>query len=162
MGRPRKVTMELARRFAEEMKADIAHSVESASYAVGLNPNSVRDCINRYERGECDTEEDEEVCEVLAAAKSEHVRELRRKGHIASEDANGPGVAWFKWRLETGAPKEHPRKTESAVELSGPGGSPMQHEYRQLLPRADAIAELRKLAAEDPEIAEALKLGDGE
>lgn len=148
--------MELAKRFAAEMEADIAHSVESCSHAVGLNPNAVRACIGRYDRDECTTDEDEAVCEVLAAAKAKHILALRRNGEMAGGDANGPGVAWYRWRCETQSPKEHPRKTESAVELSGPGGAPMQHEHRQLLPRAEALAELRKLAAEDPELRDAL------
>lgn len=124
MGRPRVVTMELARRFAEAMLGDISHSIESASHEVGLNPNTVRDCIGRYERDACETDEDEEICGVLAAARAKHIYELRKRGEVAGGDANGPGVAWYKWRLETQAPKEHPRK--EAVELTGKDGGPIE------------------------------------
>lgn len=106
------------------MAADIAHSVESASHEAGLHPKTVRECIHRYDKGEFHSEIDEQVCTILARARALHIAELRRKGEIAGGDVNGPGVAWYKWRLETQAPKEHPRKTE--VELAGKNGGPIQ------------------------------------
>jgi hypothetical protein len=114
----RVVTVEVAEAFAAELRREIAHSVESASHAIGVNPRTLRDCINRYERGESTSEDDEAIGAVLSAARSEHILELRRKGETASSSSSGPGVAWYKWRLETQAPKEHPRRSESAVELS--------------------------------------------
>lgn len=80
-----------------------------------------------------------------------------------TEQGSGAWVSWWKWKLS----QKHRKifgdlAQEHKVELSGPGGAPMQHEHRQLLPRAEALAELKRLAAEDPEIAKALSAGEDE
>lgn len=132
VGTTKVMTLEVAEAFAAEMDTDIAHSVESASHAIGVNPRTLRDCLNRYERGESLSEDDEQVGAVLSAAKSRHILELRRKGEAAGGASSGPGVAWYKWRLETQAPKEHPRKIELDADVNVGG----EAELREALERA--------------------------
>jgi hypothetical protein len=151
------VTVEVAEEFAKAMLSDVTHSVTSAAHAVGVHPKTVLDCLNRFERGESESEVDEEVGAILSAARAEHVRELRRKGELASDDANGPGVAWVKWRLETGAPKEHPRTTATSVELTGKDGGAIQVAARPMT-RAEALAALK----DDPEVVALLRGMAGE
>lgn len=115
--------MEVAEAFAAAIKSDVTHSVTSAAHAVGVHPKTVLDCLNRYERGESESAEDEEIGAALSAARAEHIKELRGKGETAAGDANGPGVAWAKWQLETQAPKEHGRVQN--VELTGKDGAPI-------------------------------------
>jgi hypothetical protein len=64
-------------------------------------------------------------------------------GETAATDGKGPGVAWYKWRLETQAPKEHPRA--NAVEISGPGGGAIAIETTSLSD-AEIAARLAKIA----------------
>ncbi len=123
--RARVLTPESAARFEQELLSDLAHSVTTAAEAVDLNPNTVRDAINRYRRGEFESDQHAEVCRLFAVAKAKHIKELRSKGFDAARTANGPGVSWFKWQLEVQDPVEHPRKSE--VEVSGPDGGPIQH-----------------------------------
>lgn len=150
-GRPREITMEVAERFAKELASDICHSVESAGHAIGVNPRSIRSLIGRYERGECHTEVDEQIGEVLASARARHILELRKRGEHAGETKNVAGVKWFQWRLETQAPREHGRRTQ--LEVTGAEGGPLAV---QSISREEALAELRKLAQEDPEVRKVL------
>lgn len=115
--------MEVALAFAAELERDEAHSVETASSAVGVRARTVRDAIARHDSDKCGTDEDVEVCAVLAAAKAKHLLRLRRLGFDGAKGGNRAATGWLQWQLEVQDPLNHPRK--SAVELSGPGGKPI-------------------------------------
>lgn len=79
------------------------------------------------------------------------------------ESGSGAWSSWWRWKLAQKHRKvfgDLAQKHE--VELTGKDGAPMQHEHRQLLPYNEALVELRKLAQENPEVAEALKLTGGD
>lgn len=118
--------MEKARQLAVELASDVAHNIESASLAVGLRPSTVRDTLSRFENEKCTSEEDEAVGEVLALAKSTHIKRIRSLGFTQAELENRAGTAWMQWQLEVQAPKEHPRK--SGLELTGKDGGPVETE----------------------------------
>jgi hypothetical protein len=118
------ITLELARQFAHELTSDLSHSVESASAECGLRARSVRDAIYRHERDECGTEEDREICGLLSAAKTAHIRELRRKAMLYAAAGNRAGCGHIQWQLEVQDPRNHPRTQRH--ELSGPEGEPVQ------------------------------------
>jgi hypothetical protein len=120
----RVITVELAKRFAEEIASDMSHNVNSASLAVGLRPSTVREAIHRYENDKCTTAIDEEVSEILVRGKAEHIKQIRAAGYISAGKENRAGTSWMQWQLEVQDPKEHPRKTQ--VELSGEDGKPIE------------------------------------
>lgn len=122
----RTITKELALKFAKEMDSDLTHSVESASNAVGIRAGSVREAIQRFDKSRCRTIEDEEICSILATAKTKHIHALRKAGFGSSGRGNGPGANWIKWQLEVQDPVHHPRRIEAT--LSGPDGGPIQHQ----------------------------------
>jgi hypothetical protein len=122
----RVVTMELARRFAELLAGDVTHTVESVASVLGVRACTIRQALSRFERDRCSSEEDEEICAVLAAAKERHIHELRRTGFLAAGNVNGPGANWLRWQLEVQDPVNHPRQNKTSVELSGPNGGPVR------------------------------------
>jgi hypothetical protein len=124
----RVLTMEKARQLAAALESDIGHNIESASLAVGLRPSTVRDALSRFENDKCTSDEDEAVAEVIAIAKSTHIKRIRNLGFVQAELENRAGTAWMQWQLEVQAPKEHPRKT--AVEHSGPDGGAIETNER--------------------------------
>lgn len=133
----RVITMELAEAFGKVLASDVTHTVESAAMAVGVRSRTVREAMRRYENDECTTLTDEAICEVLVKAKIDHIQELRRMGLVAAGKDNRSGTAWLQWQLEVQAPLEHPRKQKTEVELSAPGGGPIQTrsvEYLVMIP----------------------------
>lgn len=122
----RVLTMELAQRFAELLTSDPTHSVESAAREAGLKPSTVRDALRRLNADQCRTLDDEEVCEVIARAKDQHIKDIRAAGYMSASKGNRAGTSWVQWQLEVQAPLEHPRKQESSVELTGRGGGPIE------------------------------------
>lgn len=122
----RVLTMDLAELFAEILCSDMSHSVESAALAAGLKPSTVRDAISRYNKDDCKTLADEEVCEVIVRAKADHIKHIRAAGYVSAGKANRAGTAWMQWQLEVQAPLEHPRKQETTVELTGKDGGPIE------------------------------------
>lgn len=124
----RAITLESAAAFAEVLLSDLSHTVESASLEVGINPYTARDAINRYRNDKCKTLADEEVCEVLFRAKTEHIKQIRAAGYISAGRGNRAGTSWAQWQLEVQAPLEHRRRTEASVELSGKDGGPIETE----------------------------------
>lgn len=124
----RVLTLELAERFAQVLCSQLAHTVESAAVEVGIRASTIREALSRLESDKCGSAEDEEICTVLAQAKASHILALRAAGFAAGGSANNAGTNWLRWQLEVQDPLHHPRKTESAVELSGPGGGPVQTE----------------------------------
>lgn len=154
MGRPRSLTLEVAEAFARELATDLCHSIESAGHAIGINPHTLRSSITRYNRGECNSEADEEIGAILCEAYAAHILALRQKGESASEGKNIAGVKWAMWRLETQAPREHGRRTH--LELTGSEGGPLTVTQ---VSRAEALENLKRVIQEDPEIAKALTEG---
>lgn len=122
----RVLTRELAEAFAAELVSDLSHSVESAALQSGLKPSTVRDAISRYQHDHCKTLEDEEICEIVLRAKTEHIKQIRHAGYLCAGKENRAGTAWMQWQLETQAPLEHPRKQEMSVEMAGKDGGPIQ------------------------------------
>lgn len=122
----RVVTREKAQALADLLRTDPTHNVESAAVAVGLKGSTVREMLRRYSKDECATPEDEEIAEIIDDARAEHIHTLRKLGFVQAGDKNMPGVTYVKWQLEIQDPLGHPRKTETAVELSAPGGGPLQ------------------------------------
>jgi hypothetical protein len=122
----RKITRELAKQFAKVLLSDHSHTVESASNEVGLRANTVREAISRHDKSKCRTLEDEEICAILADAKTRHIHALRKYGFGSAGKGNGPGANWVKWQLEVQDPLHHPRPRND-VTLSGPNGGPIQH-----------------------------------
>ena len=153
-GRPRTLTLEVAEAFAAELARDSAHSIESAGHAIGINPNTLRSSITRYDRGECNSEADEEIGAILCEARAAHIRALREEGDRASKGKNVAGVKWAMWRLETQAPREHGRRTH--LELTGSEGGPVAVTQ---ISRAEALEKLKLAIHEDPELAKALTEG---
>lgn len=117
----RVLTKELAEQFAEELRGDITHSVESAAWAVGIKSSTIRMAIKRANDDTCRTLDDEEICEIILGAKVEHVRQLREGLLRSAASKNMPGVTAFQRQLENQAPLEHPRGTALGVEDMGNG-----------------------------------------
>lgn len=118
------ITLEKARQFAETLLSDVSHSVESASMAVGLKPSAVRKALERAHHDKCATLDDEEVCEILYAAKLSHIRNIRERGFVLELD--GKRTSWSQWQLEVQAPLEHPRGQSVALEMSGKDGGAIE------------------------------------
>ncbi len=122
----RVVTMEVARRFAELLEGDPTHTVESVASVLGVRSSTIREALSRFERDKCSSEEDEEICAVLAAAKELHIHALRRKGFGDADRDNATGTSWLKWQLEVQDPVHYPRQNKTSLELSGPNGGPVR------------------------------------
>jgi hypothetical protein len=122
----RVLTMERATSFAKILLSSIDHTVETAALEAGLRPSTVRDAIHRYNRDQCKTLADEEVCELIYRAKCEHMRDIRAEGFQSAASKNRAGTSWAQWQLEVQAPLEHPRKQETTVEHVGKDGGPIQ------------------------------------
>ena len=135
------ITMEIAEAFAVELCSDLSHTVESAATAVGVRAGAVRQALHRYLHDECATLVDEEICEVLHRAKTEHIKQIRAGGYVSAGRGNRAGTAWMQWQLEVQAPLEHPRKQE--VEVTGKDGGPIQTE--------NAIRYVVSVPAEEPD-----------
>jgi hypothetical protein len=138
----RVLTMELAEKFAAELLADASHSVESASFEVGLRPSTVRDAISRYLNDKCTSLEDEAVCEVVAKAKTEHVKKLRAWGYIEASKENRAGTSWAQWQLEVTDPLHHPRKQvevkgEASAQANADGSSEARIRYVITVPQEE-------------------------
>lgn len=124
----RSLTMAKAEQIAAILRGDVVQTVESAATSVGVLPGTVREALRRYDAGECTSELDEDIAHIVADAKAYQMAELRRMGFMAAGGTNGPGVTWLRWQLEVRDPKNNPRKTEQAVELTGKDGGPVQQE----------------------------------
>lgn len=124
----RVITEPIAQAIADIMRGDVTETVQSAALAVGVNPSGVREALRRYEHDECGSEEDERVCAILAAGKAAQMKDIRQRGFDSAEGGNSAGVSWMKWQLEVRDPLNNPRHTQQSVELSGPGGGPVQSE----------------------------------
>lgn len=125
----RVVTMEKAAAIAAlllDEKEGMTHTVESASSTVGVKATTVRELLRRYRKDECATDEDESIAAVIDDAVVEHIRRMRLFGFITAGDRNTAGVTWARWQLEIQDPLNHPRKTETAVELTGKDGGAVQ------------------------------------
>lgn len=122
----RVITMQLAKRFSELLCLDPMHSVKSAAIDAGIKPTTVRQAIYRYQHDLCTTLEDEEICEVLYRAKSQHIKHIIEAGYRAAAQNNRAGTAWCQWQAEVQAPDEYPRRQETTVELTGKDGGPIQ------------------------------------
>lgn len=122
----RVLTKDLAERFAELLTSDPTHSVESAAREAGLKPSTVRDALRRLNADQCRTLDDEEVCEIIAKAKDQHIKDIRAAGYMSAAKGNRAGTSWVQWQLEVQAPLEHPRKQEATVELTGKGGGAIE------------------------------------
>ena len=121
----RVLTMHAAQLFAEILSSDPTHTVESAAREAGIKPSTVRDALRRLNADQCRTLDDEEVCEVVARAKDQHIKDLRAAGYMSASKGNRAGTSWVQWQLEVQAPLEHPRKQEATVELTGKDGGPI-------------------------------------
>lgn len=119
----RVLTIELAERFAEELCGDVTHSVESAALAVGIKPSTVRMALKRANDDTCRTLDDEEICEIILAAKAEHIRQIRQGLFVSAANKNMPGVTALQRQLENQAPLEHPRNQPIVGDGLGNGGS---------------------------------------
>lgn len=122
----RVLTLELAQAFAAELTSDLSHSVESAAIACGIKPSTVRMALKRANDDTCNNLDDEEICDVLAAAKAKHIKDIRAAGYICAGRENRAGTSWMQWQLETQAPLEHPRKQQMDVALAGKDGGPIE------------------------------------
>ena len=160
MTHPRaRANAELGRRFAELLAEPLSHQLGVCGKLGIPWRTHVRWMA-------ADAEPDSDLaayqCAVLEALDRQRIEDLKDID-VGVERAPGTHVGTF-WNVRKHRHESRFRRfyedATSKVEVSGPEGAPMQHEHRQLLPRAEALAELRKLAAEDPEIAKAL--GDGE
>lgn len=125
-GRPRVLTVELARQIGETLLSDITHTIESASTACGVRAGTVREARRVFRENKDLTPEAEEIGALIDDAHAEHIRRLAKLGFQAAgnKSQNSPGVSWARWQLEIQAPDVYPRKT--ALELSGPGGGPIE------------------------------------
>lgn len=121
----RVLTREVAEAFAAELRSDIAHSVNSAARRVGVKPDTVKKALQRAQNDTCFTPEDEEICDILAAAKDEHIRKLRSLGFESARKENRAGTSWMQWQLEVQDPINHPRKQDLSVEMAGKDGGPI-------------------------------------
>lgn len=119
----RVMTKELAEKFAEELCGDVTHSVDSAALAVGIKPSTVRMALKRAQDDTCRTLDDEEICEIILAAKAEHVRQLREGLFASAIQKNMAGVTAFQRQLENQAPLEHPRNQPVTADGLGNGGT---------------------------------------
>lgn len=152
----RVLTPELALAFAERLLSDVTESVESAALAVGLRPSTVRDAISRYNQDKCKTLADEEVCELVVRAKTEHIKQIRAEGFRSAGKENRAGTSWAQWQLEVQAPREHPRKQEMSVEMAGKNGGPIEtlHTVKGLSDAAaDALMRKALLGERDADAA---------
>lgn len=150
----RAITVELATRFRQEFESDRAHNIESAAFAAGINPSTVRDAMKRHRDNTANEGEDALVCQILADAHSAHIRRLRGEGFGHADGENAAGVSWLKWQLEVQDPLNHPRGAKLELEHAGKDGGPMQV---QAVSTAEAAKQLAELAATDPEVAEVLR-----
>lgn len=121
----RVISKALAQKFADVLLSDVTHTVQSAALEAGIRPGTVRESLRRWEADECGSLEDEEICEILAKAKEEHIREIRRLGYVCAGRDIRAGTTWMQWQLEVQAPKEHPRKQQIDQTISGPDGGPV-------------------------------------
>jgi hypothetical protein len=122
----RVLTRALAEAFAVELLSDVSHTVNSAARAIGIKPSTVHKALARAQDDACRTLEDEEICDILAAAKESHIKKLREYGFVSAGKENRAGVTWLQWQLEVQDPRHHPRKQEFAVEMAGKDGGPIQ------------------------------------
>lgn len=122
--RPRELTIDRTRRLLEYYHGDVSRSFYSAAHFVGIHPSRVFDTMYRFDHDKNTSAEDYKVGEMLCAARALRATELRKRGDgIADRDGGAAGVNWYKFRLETGNPNEHPRKAD--VEVSGPDRQPL-------------------------------------
>jgi hypothetical protein len=118
----RVLTRELAEAFAEELLSDVSHSVNSAARAIGIKPDTVKKALQRAHNDACWSLEDEEICDILAEAKEEHIRKIRGYGFVSAANGNRAGIAWMQWQSEVQDPVNHPRRQDVSLEMAGKGG----------------------------------------
>lgn len=126
-GKGRTIDLDIAEKFREVLlDKDLTHSRSSAALSIGIHPKTVNENIRRFENEETHTDEDYEVGQHLACTIAMYAQALRNK--ITEEKLDSKSghnhVNWWKWRLETQCPKEHPRNQN--IELTGKDGGPLE------------------------------------
>ncbi len=140
----RKLTAEKAEEIANLLRNNAHMTVNSASAAVGLPGNLVRQTLSRLERGECPSELDENIALTIVAGLQAQLDQHRQSAEVGSVEGNATLVNWKKWRLETAAPLEHAKVSKQ--ELSGPDEGPIETVDLTRLP----FAAVLQLASGEP------------
>ncbi len=120
----RKLTAEKAEEIANLLRNNAHMTVNSASAAVGLPGNLVRQTLSRLERGECPSELDENIALPIVAGLQAQLDQHRQSAEVGSVEGNATLVNWKKFRLSTAAPLEH--APISRQEISGPDEGPIE------------------------------------